>query len=131
MYCKLGLITLFVFCGGAFTQESATPLAQDDLVMCEIVNLPDDPIDYGFFIDPQDAERAVPAQNAGDDIVSPEEAAASVKVNFEQVTLASALPIEIAPVVRSDAYETREPLFMMSNPHSRPWQLRMDMGWQD
>jgi hypothetical protein len=140
MIRNLILMSLLVLGTCALALEQRAPQVQpdEDTLMCEVVELVE-PSEYGYFVDPAKARPAKAAPvRAAEDIQDEDEKAASVKVSFEPPPVAvpevPTQPVEEAvsakrdafvpsayiPAPRGKAYETREPLFFLSNPNSPP-----------
>lgn len=124
MFRNLSLMTLFVLCAGAMASEKSDVQAKQgasNAVIAAVV-LENDGTAYGYFVDPQ-ADRVWQNIEIDADCVKENvnvEASSTVKASFEPIQAATEETRVFAPPQRSWAYETRRPLFNMSNPNSRP-----------
>lgn len=131
MIRSLILMSLLIL-GSVLAAEQRAPQIQeeDDTLMCEVVEL-GEPSEYGYFVDPAKARPATPAPAlAPDAILDEDEKAASVKVNFEiehptpraeeavRAHRDAFVPSAYIPAPPGKAYETREPLFFLSDPRA-------------
>jgi len=125
MFRILSLTAIAVLCAGAVASDSKLPQRTDDTLLCEVVELEADGSEYGYFVDPKTVPVHARAQasreiDANDGLISPEETNAVINATFEPTEPASQAPREFKPTPKTRAYETRQQLFYMSNPNTKP-----------